>query len=586
MSQPKNPTVKFGDVTIDLIEYASRANAILGIRDSGKTITAKFFAEALHAAGIPFIALDPSGSWKALRLPGKGPGLPVVVAGSGGDLPLTAHTAAAIVEAAMKGGVSLVIDLSGAEYSKADWRRIVMAVVNTLLRKNAQYGLRHLFLEEAAEFVPQKPIDGETFAAVEKLARIGGNSSVGLTLINQRAAEVAKSVLELCDNLFLHRQRGFRSIENLQKWMDIAEVAEAGEIVKSLSSLPTGECWAWLAEQNLTAHRVKVPMIQSGHPDRRNLRGAVSSKKAVDVGAFVEVMRADLGKVEEEAKANDPKALKAEIATLRRQMTEAARIASATGTAIDPKAIEEAERRGDAAGHARGYADGNAAGFTEATKLFDAAIEALRGAQERADARLGALIEAKRDIKPAPAPARAAPARPASPARAAPPRAGLSNGAGVELTGPQRQLLRALAWWKAMGHDRPSRPQVAGIAGWKITSGHLKNVVGSLKTAGLVEYPDAGHITLTEAGAAAAPDPDMSVTLHDGVRSVLTNPQRQIFETLLTTGEPMLREAIAAACGWEPTSGHLKNIIGSLRTLEIVEYPSSGQVALQEWVSP
>ena len=58
----KAPTVQFGDVKIDLIEYASRANGILGIRDSGKTITAKFFAEALHGAGIPFVAFDPSGA--------------------------------------------------------------------------------------------------------------------------------------------------------------------------------------------------------------------------------------------------------------------------------------------------------------------------------------------------------------------------------------------------------------------------------------------------------------------------------------------------------------------------------------------
>jgi hypothetical protein len=154
----------------------------------------------------------------------------------------------------------------------------------------------------------------------------------------------------------------------------------------------------------------------------------------------------------------------------------------------------------------------------------------------------------------------------------------------VSITGPQRQLLQALAWWAAMGHHQPSRPQVAGIAGWKITSGHLKNVVGSLRTAGLVEYPADGRIAMTDAGRAAAPEPDLSVTLIDGVRSVLSGPQKQIFDTLLTAGADMTREEIAAACGWEPTSGHLKNVIGSLRTLEIVDYPSGGRVSLQDWV--
>ncbi|HUQ52255.1 MAG TPA: hypothetical protein VM692_08525 [Gammaproteobacteria bacterium] len=55
----------------------------------------------------------------------------------------------------------------------------------TLLYENE--GMRHIFLEEAAEYCPQKVQDGETDAEVEKLVRMGGNASLAITLINQRA---------------------------------------------------------------------------------------------------------------------------------------------------------------------------------------------------------------------------------------------------------------------------------------------------------------------------------------------------------------------------------------------------------------
>ena len=84
-------------------EYANQGNAILGIRDSGKSYTATWLAERLLDADIPFVAFDPIGVWRNLKLPGKGKGYEVVVAGDGGDLPLTPESAPEIVRAAMRG---------------------------------------------------------------------------------------------------------------------------------------------------------------------------------------------------------------------------------------------------------------------------------------------------------------------------------------------------------------------------------------------------------------------------------------------------------------------------------------------------
>jgi hypothetical protein len=260
------------DLSIDAVEYASRANAILGIRDSGKTYTATMIAEQLFLAGIPSFAFDPIGRWRFLKTFGTGQGFPFVVAGGiAPDLELTPDSAPKLIRAAMKAGVSMVIDLYSVHLSKADWRKIVRASIETILYEGEGYGQRHVFLEEAAEFIPQKIYDGHTYAAVEKLARMGGNVGVGLTLINQRAEEVNKAVLELCDNLLLHRQRGKNSLLSLRKWLDAGNVKPPKEITDSLADLPTGECWAWFKDVG-RPRRIKIASKQSFDPNRRMMK--------------------------------------------------------------------------------------------------------------------------------------------------------------------------------------------------------------------------------------------------------------------------------------------------------------------------
>jgi DNA helicase HerA-like ATPase len=217
------PADRFGGVDLDPIEIGINGNAILGIKESGKSYLGTELGEMLFDAGIPFVAFDPIGIWHNMKVPGRGKGYPIVVAGGvAADIPLTVASAPAIVEAAMHKRVSIVLDLFDMELHKSDWHKIVRECANLLLHRNAQHGLRHVFIEEAAEFVPQRPMDGQTYAAVEKLIRMGGNARLGCTLITPRSQEVNKAVLELCENIFLFRQRGKLALENLKKWLDVA----------------------------------------------------------------------------------------------------------------------------------------------------------------------------------------------------------------------------------------------------------------------------------------------------------------------------------------------------------------------------
>ena len=286
------------DLAVDAVEYASRANAILGIRDSGKTYTGTLIAEQLFGASIPFFAFDPIGRWRFLRLPGKGPGakgFPIVVAGGAApDLPLTPENAPELIRAAMRSGISMVIDLYSVSLSKKDWRSIVRQCFEVILYENEGHGLRHLFLEEAGEFIPQKVFDTVTYAAIEKTTRMGGNVGVGVTLINPRAEGVNKEVLELCENLLLHRQSGKNSLTSLEKWLNVANVRPPKEITNSLADLPTGQCWAWFKEIG-RPQLIEIAAKQSFDANRRDMarvKGAAAA--GVDVSAFVAKMKAAL----------------------------------------------------------------------------------------------------------------------------------------------------------------------------------------------------------------------------------------------------------------------------------------------------
>lgn len=574
--------IAFGSLRIDAAAYGSQGSAVLGIRDSGKTYTATLLAERLHAAGIPFVALDPTGVWKFLRVPGKGPGPPVVVAGgTDGDLPLTVESAPRIVEAALANGVSLALDLSGMEMSKADWRRIVADVVSLLLHRNAPHGLRHVFLEEAAEFCPQliRPDHARVYGEVEKMARIGGNARLGYTLVNQRAEQVNKAVLELCDNLFLHRQKGKNSLASLERWLDAADAKGAKDVVRSLSTLPTGECWAWLARSDEPL-RVEVPEKDSFHPDRRSLRGdvegGISAAMSADVSMFVESMKTALTlsasaskgtetvfgdaawKMERDARDLAEATLHKEIASLKGKLKAAETVIAEAAAVLTRR--DDREPESDAVESIEAIASGPSDEEKEAAHRYFHENPPIGTNQKTTVPRTRVPVESVY------------------------PKAGRASPEGLPKA--QREILRSLAWWAALGHEEVSRAQLGAVAGYSFNGGGFQNALGALRTADLIRYPASGSIALTAGGKVKAPVPDMSAKLHERVRAILgASMQRRIFDAM--TARPRrewTREELGTAIGASANGGGFQNTLGSMRTLHIIDYPSTGRVALRDWL--
>lgn len=498
-------TGMFGIKGFDRREYAISANAVLGIRDSGKTYTATEATEELYDGGIPSIWLDPIGVAHNLRIPGKGRGYPIVVAGGKhGDLPLTPKNVGEIVRAAMVANVSLVIDLFSVELSKSDWRRIVRETMQILLHENEPHGLRHIFIEEAAEFVPQRPFDMDVYSAVEKVVRMGGNSKLGITLINQRSADLNKSVLELCANVFVHRQKGKNTLLDLKKWIGLLNMtaAEEQKIADSLPDLKSGQCWALINDLPKPVF-LKVPQKNSLHPDRRAISASpaeLAKRKPVPADKFVGAMKAALAAAE-----------------AKKALPRVAAIAPAPAKAALPSPREETER---ARSLEKAIADTRAQAAAQFREAMTAAIEAeVSRATDRFKGEIDALAarlasnasellhltfeRLKAAIRTARLPASTMPAamadtsapRPFAPAASpiSAPRA--SNGA---LPKGEEAILKAIAQFGPVDRD-----QLSVLAGYKKTS--RDTYVQKLAQGHLIEV-NGKELTATAAGISALGD--------------------------------------------------------------------------------
>jgi len=590
-----DPVIKVGDQKISIMDYAIRGNGVLGIKESGKSYFTTFMGEQLLGAKIPFVALDPVGIWRWLRVPGKGQGYPVVVAGGEEpDIPLDPESAAPIVEAAMRDGVSVVLDMYSMTLSKADWRRIVTAAVRAMLYGNKKYGVRHVFIEEAAEFVPQviDKSNGQVYAEVEKLVRMGGNASLGVTLINPRAEGLNKAVLELCDNLYLFRQVGRRSLENLEKWLKRLEPGLAKQIIADISNAPAGHGYAWCTGYNDGNPFKILPVSKTAfHPDRRAMRGdpGAAPAKRVDAGKFVQTMNASLEAIIAEAKANDPEELKRQIKDLERKLDKA-RLDASQAAPAEPDGVQL-----DAA-YERGFGEGHHAGYRAGASYVQGKwSEEAERLQTQLAGEVGRMTTMARnvDLQP-PGPGKAPVVHHPSALgrglaslvaerRGVPDPEPLDGGTVHEgLTGPEQRIIDALAWLESAGIKPASRVQLGLMSRYAHTSGTFETYLGRIKKKNLIRYPTPKTVELLQDGRALANKPRRplrTADLWDGLKQNLDGPLWKIVDTAIRVyPQAMTRQELGAATNYEPTSGTFETYLGRVKKLELIEYPEKGLV--------
>lgn len=536
--------------------------AILGKTGSGKTYAAKGVVENILREGGRACVIDPTGAWHGLRssATGKSAGFPVVIfGGAHADLPLGAQHGEALAEIIGTASTPAIIDTSLMRVGERT--RFFADFADALVRKNK--GPLHLVIDEAHLFAPQgkvnDPQSGAMLHAANNLVSLGRSRGLRIILITQRPAKLHKDSLTQVETLVALRLIAPQDRRAVEEWIkDNADEKQGREIIESLAKLPTGQGWVWAPEVGLL-DRVTFPKIRTFDTSR-----APDDSEAGHGPVLAPIDRDAIEKrlqtVAADALANDPKALKAEVAKLKREL--AAKPAAQAVPTADPKAVDDAYQRGLAEGLNRGENRAKAALAAVESRLKDALAVA------------GASIESLDSPAPAPLPRRQVVVPPVRTARAPATPLPKANG---QFSGPQHRVLRSLAMWKALGHAHPSREMVAAASGYSPSSGGFNNLLGGLVTAGAIGKPMPGHLSLLMDVDEMSAEEGREMLL-----GYLSNPQRKLVDALNGAGD-MSRDDLGAATEYSPSSGGFNNLIGSLSTLGLIAKPAPGFVALSDW---
>lgn len=293
----------------------------LGTSGSGKTYNAGVAVERLLTKKARVVIVDPLGVWWGLRLTADGKHASsfdvAIFGGPRGDLPLTEHAGALIGETAATMVESCIIDLRELG-SKSAERRFMTAFLDTLYRKASGEPF-HLVVDEADLFAPQKPAGGDEtlLGHMENIVRRGRVKGFIPWLISQRPAVLNKNVLSQVDGLIAFKLTSSQDRDALDSWIEgQADKAQGRAIKDQLPAMEIGQGVVWLPGRGVLA-TAKFPQKQTFDSSRTPKRGEKLKRTAALKPLNLGALKDQLAAVEAEAKANDPKKLRAEIAGLK-----------------------------------------------------------------------------------------------------------------------------------------------------------------------------------------------------------------------------------------------------------------------------
>lgn len=565
------------------IDYATQATAILARRGAGKTYLALKIAEQLLGAGQQTVLLDPVGVCYGLRsnAEGTGPGLSIpVLGGDHADLPLDPRAGVMIADLIVDHRLSMVLDLS--EMSGKQMKVFVADMAEQLYRRNRQP--LHLILDEADAFAPQKPIDGEQrmLGAIDKIVRRGRARGLGITMITQRPAVLHKDVLTQAETLILMRLMSPQDRAAVKLWVQAhAQAEELAEMDASLPLLAVGECWVW--SPGTVFARTKVlcrdTFDSSATPKTGDARSAPMALAQIDLPALRDMLA-----IQEEppAKSTSPSEQK-RIVQLEKDLSDAIQRQDALETFICESAAVAGEIKEEMQKVIDLFARLHQS--LDTTRAIRQSMQRLRPIIQAVKATRDLSINDK-DVPPFIREHRP----PGKPTRDSAHASGPLT-ADVKLSGPQQKVVDALAWWASVGFPMASKLQVAFIAGYTPDGGSFNNTCGSLRSLGLVSYPSGGMMALTDAGQTAArPTEARDNTLfgfHEAVFAKLNGPQKRLLQPLIDCYPDHLTVAqLAELSDYDHKGGSFNNTRGSLKTLGLAVYPSSGLVRAADVLFP
>jgi hypothetical protein len=544
-------------------DVATMAVAVMGIRGSGKTVTAKDLVEELLAQGHQVVVIDPTNVWWGLKssADGEGPGYPVaILGGPQGDLPLAADTGAAIADFVVDHHLSVV--LSFRHLRKGAQQGFVTAFVEQLYHRKGESEHRTpvtVVIDEASQYVPQRvgASEARMVGAIQDIARLGRSSGLGLILVDQRPASVNKDVLTQAEVLIAHRVTAPQDRKALDDWISQHDTeGHRGVFLEGLASLPRGVAWVWSPLLDLFERvQVRAPRTfdSSATPEMGEVTTAPATLATVDLGP----LRAALADAVAAAEARDPKHLQARIAELEKQLAGKAP-ADPARAAMEAQLVAEYAALSDRAAEALELVE--LAGDSVRSALSNAA-EVVADLRRLATARAGLSAAAAPALQSTPSKAAsAAPARSITPPRtvrgtaaAAPATKSSPAPAAGTLPAAQQRILDALATYEGFGQFRAEREAVAAVAGYRL-GGAFNVATARLRDFGLIA-PTAGGMALTDEGRALANARHFKSRrdVHRAWMELLSSAEQRVLQVLIDAYPASIdRATLAEGSGFRP----------------------------------
>jgi DNA-binding winged helix-turn-helix (wHTH) protein len=478
-----------------------------------------------------------------------------------------------------------VIDYSRFDHRADEIRFAADFGVQLYRRKQRKPGALHLFLDEADMFVPQKlPKNAKAMLdAYDAIVRRGGVYGLGITLISQRPALVNTDVRTQCETLIALQTTAPLDQDPIFDWVSRNGTDEQlRQIKRGLASLKVGQAW-YFSPNSDVFQQIQIRTRETFNSSATPKPGAKSIEPKVFASIDIQALGEEISATVERSKQEDPDYLRRQIEHLRRELAQKPaaparvepQIERVEVPVITADQIQDLEARVQDVGRViQEFREIR----LEIEKIFNGKIDALNTA---ALSLSGAIDAFRKAPKPAAVTA-VMPARAAVPVRPAPkPERKVDPAqASVEgITGPQQRVIDAIAWMESIGLSKPKRSIVAFLAGYSMSSSSFTNALGANRGAGLNTYPDSDSVDLTDAGRALANPQSAPITtqeLHNVIFARLPTPQARVLRPLIDHyPDPVQREELADQAGYSVNSSSFTNALGALRTMGLIDYPSS-----------
>jgi hypothetical protein len=567
-----NPIKISPDLSLPL-EAVTQTFAFLARRGAGKTYGASKLCEEMLDAGAQVIVLDPVGNWYGLRLAadGKGKGISIpVFGGEHGDIPLEPGAGALVADLIVDKRISVVLDVS--TMRKNQRKEFATSFAEQFYhRKKTNRTAVHIFIEEAQVFVPQRVGSDEArmLGAFEDLIKLGRNYGIGATLISQRPQSVNKDALNQTEALVVLQTNGAQERKALESWI-IEQGLDVKTLVNELPSLPRGTAFFWSPSWIGITKKIRIGKKRTFDASATPITGAAQTKQGTLAPVDLKEIQESMAATVERAKENDPRALKSEIARLKKEL---AKVPEPVQEVPEPKIVE-----------VEVVSPQNVKRLEEAARqILEQTNDLLQQLSKVSQAKLNGHTPA-RPLQPVAKPQ--VQAKPVVRVAAAPTAKRVSD---VAISKAHQKVLDAIALFERLGLSPVKRINAAFFAGYT-ENGHFNNLVGTLKTAGLLDYPVGGFVSLTEEGRAIA-DPDANpIQSHEDLINTwltkLSGSESKILRILVERfPEAIPRSELAPLAGYTE-NGHFNNLVGHLKTLGVASYPMGGYVAATDVLFP